>query len=98
MHENIYTTYLKVFHSVKIRYVPKQIFFEQDKMVAGTELAALDFNHDVNRSQVIHRFIVSQILSESLVIHVQTILLSIFLKKVITQSKKQQRHWFAPVV
>ena len=36
-------------------------------MVAGTEMAALDFNHNVNRSQVIHGFIVSQILNESLV-------------------------------
>ena len=72
MNDNIYTTYLEVFHSVKIRYVPKQIFFEQDKMVAGTALEALDFNHNVNRSQVIHRFIVSQILSESLVIPYRT--------------------------
>ena len=35
-------------------------------MVVGTELEDLDFNHNVNRSQVIHRFIVSQIPSESL--------------------------------
>ena len=59
-------------------YIPptKQIFFEQDKVVAETEQTVLDFNHNVNRSQVIHRFIVSQILSESLVIHVRTISLS----------------------
>ena len=44
MNENIYTTYLEVSHSVKIRYVPKQIFNEHDNL---------------NRSQVIHSFIVS---------------------------------------
>ena len=36
MNENTYASFLDVFHSVKIRYVPKQIFYEQDKMVAGT--------------------------------------------------------------
>ena len=48
-------------------------------MVAGTELAALDFNHNVNRSQVIHRFIVLLSHTYSLVIHVQTIIFSISL-------------------
>ena len=51
MNENIYATCLEVFHSVKIRYVPKQICYEQDKTVAGLS-PALDFNHNVNRSHV----------------------------------------------
>ena len=44
--------YLEVFHSLKIRYLPKNIFFEQDKMIAGAQLAALDHNHNIERSQV----------------------------------------------
>ena len=52
MNENIFTTYLEVFHSLKIRYLPKSIFFEQEKMVAGMQLAALDHNNNINRDQV----------------------------------------------
>ena len=47
INENIYATCLEVFHSLKISYVPKKIFYEQDKMVAGTEMSALDFNNNV---------------------------------------------------
>ena len=46
------TTLLEVFHGVKIRYLPKSIFYKMEKMVAGTQLAALDHNHNVNREQV----------------------------------------------
>ena len=37
MNKNINTTYLEVFHSLKIRYIPKTIFFEQEKMVSGAK-------------------------------------------------------------
>ena len=50
--EQACTTMLEVFHSVKIRYLPKSIFFKFEKMIAGTQLAALDHNHSVNRKQV----------------------------------------------
>ena len=43
-----------VFHALKIRYIPKSIFFEQEKMIAGVELAALDHNLNINRGQVIY--------------------------------------------
>ena len=46
------TTLLEVFHSVKVRYLPKSIFFQMEKMIAGTQLAALDHNHSINREQV----------------------------------------------
>ena len=52
LNENIFTTHLEVFHALKIRYLPKSIFFEQEKMVAGVELAALDHNSNINRRQV----------------------------------------------
>ena len=50
--EQINTTLLEVFHSVKIRYLPKSIFFRMEKMIAGMQLAALDHNHNINREQV----------------------------------------------
>ena len=53
---------------VKIRYASQEILYEQDNILAGTEMATLDVIHSVNGSQVIHGFIVSRILSESLVI------------------------------
>ena len=46
------TTLLEVFHSVKVRYLPKSLFFRMEKMIAGTQLAVLDHNHNVNREQV----------------------------------------------
>jgi len=52
MNLQIYTTYLEVFHAVKIRYLPKSIYFNIEKMIAGTQLAALDHNHNVGREQV----------------------------------------------
>ena len=52
MNEKVYTTYLEVFHSLKIRYAPKSIFYGMEKMVAATQLAALDHNNNVNRKQV----------------------------------------------
>lgn len=52
MTDKIYTTYLEVFHSIKIRYLPKSVVFNMEKMIAGTELAALDHNYSVNRDQV----------------------------------------------
>ena len=53
LNENLFTTHLEVFHALKIRYIPKSIFFEQEKMIAGVELAALDHNLNINRGQVI---------------------------------------------
>ena len=52
INKNVYTTYLEVFHSLKIRYVPKSIFFEQEKMLAGAKLAALDHNANIKRERV----------------------------------------------
>lgn len=56
MNKKIYTTYLEVFHSVKIRYLSKSVFYNMEKMIAGTQLAALDHNHNVNREQVSAHF------------------------------------------
>lgn len=55
LNENIYTSQLEVFHALKIRYLPKQIFFEQDKMVADMQLATLDHNLNVDRKQTHNR-------------------------------------------
>ena len=54
MNENVYTTYLEVYHSVRVRYLPKSSFFEAEKMLAGSQLAALDHNNSVGREQVCH--------------------------------------------
>ena len=43
---------LEVFHGVKIRYLPESIFYKMEKMIAGTQLAALDHNNNINRPQV----------------------------------------------
>ncbi|XP_066918258.1 uncharacterized protein [Clytia hemisphaerica] len=48
---NVFTTHLEVFHALKIRYLPKSIFYEQDKMECGMMLAALDHNLNINREQ-----------------------------------------------
>ena len=53
MNHHVFTTYLEVFHALKIRYLPKSIFFEAEKMVAGMELFALDHNINIDRGQVI---------------------------------------------
>ena len=52
LNENISTAGLEVFHSLKIRYLPKSIFFEKDKMLASTALAIMDHNLNVDRKQV----------------------------------------------
>lgn len=54
--DQISTTLLEVFHSVKIRYLPKSIFYGYEKMIAGTQLAALDHNNNVGRDQVKNSF------------------------------------------
>lgn len=51
MTEQVNTTLLEVFHSLKIRYLPKSTFFKMEKMIAGTQLAILDHNNNVNREQ-----------------------------------------------
>ena len=53
LNENIFTTYLEVFHALKIRYLPKSIFYEEEKMLAGARLAALDHNYNVDRKQLV---------------------------------------------
>ncbi|XP_057308714.1 uncharacterized protein LOC130646995 [Hydractinia symbiolongicarpus] len=45
MNEQIHTTMLEVFHSLKIRYLPKSSIFGMEKMIAGTQLAILDHNN-----------------------------------------------------
>ena len=52
MTEQVNTTLLEVFQAKKISYLPKSTFFRMDKMVAGTQIAALDHNNNINRSQV----------------------------------------------
>ena len=52
MNKSIYTPYLEVLHSLKIGCIPKGIFFEHEKMVAGAKLAALDHNTSITREQV----------------------------------------------
>ena len=52
MTEQVNTTLLEVFHAKKTSYLPKSTFFRMEKMVAGTQIAALDHNNNINRSQV----------------------------------------------
>lgn len=56
MTEQVNTTLLEVFHSRKIRYLPKSIFYRLEKMIAGCQIAALDHNHSVNLDQVTSSF------------------------------------------
>ena len=49
MTEQVNTTMLEVFHAVKIDYLSKKTCFIIGKMIAGTQIAALDHNHNVNR-------------------------------------------------
>lgn len=51
MTEQIHTTLLKVFHALKIRYLPKATYFRMEKMIAWTELAILGHNNNVDRAQ-----------------------------------------------
>ena len=52
MTEQVNTTMLEVFHAAKIGYLPKKRCFSIDKMIAGSRITALDYNHNVNREQV----------------------------------------------
>ena len=52
MTEQVNTAMLQVFHALKIAYLPKKTFFGIEKMIAATQIAALDHNHIVNREQV----------------------------------------------
>lgn len=52
INEGTSTADLKVFHSLKIRYLLKTIFFENDKMLALTALAILHQNLYIDRKQV----------------------------------------------
>ena len=52
MTEQVNTTMLEDFHALKIAYLPRKTFFDIEKMIAGTKIAALDHNHNVNREQV----------------------------------------------
>ena len=52
MNKNIYTTYLEVFHELKIWYILNSIFFEQEKIVAAAKRAALDHNTNITREKV----------------------------------------------
>ena len=69
LNENVSTSELEVFHSLKIRYLPKSIFYEKEKMIAGTELAVMDHNYNVDRPQVItilfktHKYIVKDLIT-----------------------------------
>lgn len=48
----VHTTLLEVYHSMYLKYLPKQMHFTHDAMSKGTMLAALDHNRNVNRPQV----------------------------------------------
>ena len=43
-----HATLLEVFHDSKIQYSSKSIFYETEKTFAGTRLAALDHNNNIN--------------------------------------------------
>lgn len=49
--EAIHTTNVEVFNNLLLKYIPKQYHFEQDHMVMGAYLAALDNNFNSGRSQ-----------------------------------------------
>ncbi|XP_057316458.1 uncharacterized protein LOC130657485 [Hydractinia symbiolongicarpus] len=55
MNKNISTAGLEVFHSLKIRYLPKSVFYEKDKMLASTALAIMDHNYNADRKQATYR-------------------------------------------
>ena len=52
MTEQVNTITLKLFHAVKIDYLPKKTCFSIDKMITGTQIAALDHNLNINREKV----------------------------------------------
>ena len=47
-----HTTLFDVFHSSKIRYLPKSVFYGMEKTLAGTKPAGLDCNNNINRQQI----------------------------------------------
>ncbi|KAL9975035.1 hypothetical protein ACROYT_G012151 [Oculina patagonica] len=47
----VHTTLLEVYHSMYLKYLPKQMHFTHECMSKGTMLAALDHNKNVNRPQ-----------------------------------------------
>ena len=49
---DVNTALLEVFHSLKIRYLPKSIFYRMEKMIAGTEISTLDYNNNILSEQV----------------------------------------------
>ena len=48
-----HTGALEVFHSLMLKYVPKRKHFSYRGMLARTQLAALDHNHNCNRLQAL---------------------------------------------
>ena len=52
MTEQVNSTLLEVFHAKKMFYIRKSTFFWMEKMVAGAQIAVLDHNCNINRSQV----------------------------------------------
>ena len=48
-----HTDALEVFHSLMLKYLPKRKHFTYSRMLAGTQLAALDHNHNCSRAQVV---------------------------------------------
>ena len=48
----VHTTILEVYHSMYLKYLPKQMHYTHEVMEKGTMLAALDHNKNVKRPQV----------------------------------------------
>ena len=51
--EFCHTGELEVFHSLMLKYLPKRKHFSYRSMLARTQLAALDHNHNCNRVQAV---------------------------------------------
>ena len=47
-----HTGILEVYHSLLLKYCPKRLHFGYKGMIAQTQLAALDHNNNVDRSQL----------------------------------------------
>ena len=48
-----HTGNLEVYHSMMLKYCPKRQHFSHEGMVARTQLAALDYNHNCSRKQAV---------------------------------------------
>ena len=48
-----HTETLEVFHSLVVKYLPKGNHFSYNSMLACTQLAVLDLNHNYNRAQAV---------------------------------------------